>query len=59
MDQRNVYVSDDCRFCCHCLLWSTGFNPLGEFLTNSKTLLSFSRRAFKERMLESFHLLAF
>ena len=56
VDQRNVYVSDDCRFCCYCLLWSAGFNPLGEFLTSSKTLISLiSRPAFKEWMLESFH----
>lgn len=48
VDQRNVYVSDDCRFCCYCLLWSTGFNPLGEFMTSSKTLIPFDQHSKSE-----------
>ena len=43
VDQRNVYVSDDCRFCCYRLLWSAGFNPFGKFLTSSKTLIPFDQ----------------
>lgn len=48
VDQRNVFISDDCRFCCYCLLWSTGFNPLGEFMTSRKTLIPFDQHSKSE-----------
>ena len=31
VDQRNVYAGDDQWFCHYCVLWSTCFNPVGEF----------------------------